>query len=84
MKKIIAIVLGIIMIASMFMFTSCEKDEDTTTIVSPNDESTVSVDESIVDSTEVTPVSSEEVTESDTNIEVDPPVDSETDTSAVG
>ena len=84
MKKIIAIVLGIIMITSMFMFTSCEKDEDTTTIVSPNDESTVSVDESIVDSTEVTPVSSEEVTESDTNIEVDPPVDSETDTSAVG
>ena len=84
MKKIIAIVLGIIMITSIFMFTSCEKDEDTTTIVSPNDESTVSVDESIVDSTEVTPVSSEEVTESDTNIEVDPPVDSETDTSAVG
>lgn len=80
MKKIIAIVLGIIMIASIFMFTSCEKDEDTTTIISPNDESTVSVD----DSTEVTPVSSEEVTESDTDIEVDPPVDSETDTSAVG
>ena len=84
MKKIIAIVLGIIMITSIFMFTSCEKDEDTTTIVSPNDESTVSVDESTIDSTEVTPVSSEEVTESDTDIEVDPSVDSETNTSAVG
>lgn len=77
MKKILAIILSVIMLASMFVLVSCEDDKETTTITET---------EVIESSTESAEALSDTLTETadTTDIEVDPPVDSETDTSAVG